>query len=82
MDNLKVKLEQCMNFSGDGKTWIKVSEVIDTRSYKWGPKAICEGEDYEVGVWGATRMVYKWYRGDVDFKCFSCRQIEPTLIRT
>ena len=57
---------------GDGKTWIKVNEVIDTRSYKWGPKAICEGEDYEVGAWGAPRMVFKW---------FSCRQIEPNLLK-
>ena len=59
---------------------VKVNEVIDTRSYKWGPKAICEGQDYEVGAWGAPRMVYKWYRGDVDFKWFSCRQIEPNLL--
>ncbi len=36
-----------------------------------GTKGICEGEDYEVGVWGAPRRVYKWYRGDVDFKWFS-----------
>jgi len=77
----KVKLEQWMNFNGDGKTWIKVNEVIDTRSYKWGPKAICEGKDYEVGAWGSPRMVYKWYRGDVDFKWFSCRQIEPNLLK-
>ena len=76
----KVKLEQWMNFNGDGKTWIKVNEVIDTRSYIWGPKAVCEGEDYEVGAWGAPRMVYKWYRGDVDFKWFSCRQIIPTHV--
>jgi hypothetical protein len=78
----KVKLEQWLNFNGDGKTWIKVNEVIDSRSYKWGPKAICEGKDYEVGAWGGPRMVYKWYRGDVDFKWFSCRQIEPNLIHT
>ena len=78
----KVKLEHWMNFNGDGKTWIKVNEVFDTRSYKWGPKAICEGQDYEVGAWGAPRMVYKWYRGDVDFKWFSCRQIKPNLIQT
>ena len=44
MDAPKVKLEQWMNFNGDGKTWIKVNEVNDTRFYKWGPKAICEGE--------------------------------------
>jgi hypothetical protein len=80
MDAPKVKLEQWMNFNGDGKTWIKVNEVIDTRVYKWGPKAICEGEDYEVGAWGAPRMVYKWYRGDVDFKWFSCRQIITTHV--
>ena len=43
-----------MNFNGDGKTWIKVNEVIDSRSYKWGPKAICEGEDYEVGAWSTA----------------------------
>ena len=49
-----------MNFDGDGKNWIKVNEVNDTRFYKWGPKAICDGEDYEVGAWGAPRMVYKW----------------------
>jgi len=82
MNNPKVKLEQWMNFNGDGKTWIKVNEVIDTRSYKWGPKAICEGQDYEVGAWGAPRMVYKWYRGDVDFRWFSCRQIMHNLIQT
>ena len=82
MNNPKVKLEQWMNFNGDGKTWIKINEVIDTRSYQWGPKAICEGQDYEVGAWGAPRMVYKWYRGDVDFKWFSCRQIKPNLIQT
>ncbi len=80
MSNPKIKLEQWMNYNGDGKTWIKVNEVVDTRSYKWGPKAICEGEDYEVGAWGAPRMVYKWYRGKVDFKWFSCRQIIPNLI--
>jgi len=81
-NNPMVKLEQWINFNGDGKTWIKINEVIDTRSYKWGPKAICEGQDYEVGAWGAPRMVYKWYRGDVDFKWFSCRQIKSNLIQT
>jgi hypothetical protein len=75
----KVKLEQWINFTGDRKTWIKVNEVIDTRAYKWGPKAVCEGQDYEVGAWGGPRMVYKWYDGDVDFKWFSCRQINPNL---
>jgi len=80
MDAPKVKLEQWMNFNGDGKTWIKVNEVNDTRFYKWGPKAICEGEDYEVGIWGAPRMVYKWYRGHIDFKWFSCRQIIPNHV--
>jgi hypothetical protein len=81
-NNPKVKLQQWMNFNGDGKTWIKLNEVVDSRSYKWGPKAICGGEDYEVGAWGAPRMVYKWYGGDVDFKWFSCRQIDPSLIQT
>jgi len=80
--NPKVKLEQWLNFNGDGKTWVKVNEVVDCRLYKWGPKAICEGQDYEVGAWGAPRMVYKWYGGKVDFKMFSCRQVEPTLSTT
>ena len=66
-----------MNFNGDGRNWIKVNEVIDTRSYKWEPKAICGGEDHEVGAWGGPRMVYKWYDGKVHFKYFSCRQIVP-----
>jgi len=79
MSDPKVKLEQWMNFNGDRKTWIKVNEVVDSRAYKWGPKAICDGQDYEVGAWAGPRMVYKWYGGDVDFKWFSCRQIEPNL---
>jgi hypothetical protein len=79
-DDPKVKLQQWMNLNGDGKSWIKVNEIIDSRAYKWGPKAICDGQDYEVGAWGAPRMVYKWYDGKVDFKWFSCRQIIPTQI--
>lgn len=71
MNNPKVKLDQRMNFNVDGKT-----------SYKWGPKVIGEGQDYEVGAWSAPRMVHKWYRGDVDLKWFSCRQIKPNLIQT
>jgi len=76
----KVKLEQWMNIDGDGKNWVKINEVTDTRAYKWGPKAICDGQDYEVGAWAGPRMVYKWYDGDIDFKWFSCRQINPILI--
>jgi len=47
-----------------------------------GPKGytICDGQDYEVGAWAGPRMVYKWYDGDIDFKWFSCRQINPILI--
>jgi len=79
VNNPKVKLQQWINLNGDGKTWVKINEVIDTRAYRWGPKAICEGQDYEVGAWGGPRMVYKWYGGDIDFKWFSCRQINPIL---
>ena len=77
INNPKVKLEHWMNFNGDGRNWIKVNEVIDNRAYRWGPKAICDGQDHEVGAWAGPRMVFKWYDGKVDFKCFSCRQIVP-----
>jgi len=76
----KIKLEQWMNFNGDGKNWVKINEVIDTRAYNWGPKAICDGQHYDVGAWPGARMVYKWYDGDIDFKWFSFRQMNPILI--
>ncbi len=38
-----------MNFNGGGKTWIKVNEVVDSKFYKWGPKAYAKEKIMKLG---------------------------------
>ena len=78
--NPRVLLQEYVNLNADRKTWIKVHEIIDNKDYKWGNSdAVCGGIPYQVGAWRSPRMVIKWYGCDVDFKWFSCRQIDSTI---
>jgi hypothetical protein len=81
-DDPHVLLEQYINFTGDRITWVKVNQTIDNKGYKWGNSdAVCGGVPYQVGAWKSPRMVIKWYGCDVDFKWFSCRQIDSSGVR-
>jgi hypothetical protein len=77
----KIKLELWLSPNGDRTTWIKVGESSDFKGLKWGePNALCGGEPFQVFAWGGTGMVIKWYDGHIDFKWWSVREIDPSVM--
>ena len=76
----KIRLQLWLSRNADRKTWIKVGEASDFKGLKWGEsRALCGGEPFQVYAWGAAGMVIKWSGGQIDFKWWSVREIEPSL---
>ena len=79
-NNPRVLLQAFINLNGDGKSWKKIAETIDHNKYNWGSEgAMCGGTPSQVLAFGAPRVVFKWYSGDVDFKKMSLRSIKPNI---
>jgi len=77
----KVRMQLWLSPNGDRKTWIKVGDARDFKGLNWGEsRALCGGEPFQVYAWGAAGMVIKWYGGHIDFKWWSVREIDPSVI--
>ena len=72
------KLEQYIDFDGDGKKFIKVAETIDTGGWN-DDGGRCNGDDDQKITWDNEFALFRWDASstDIEFKDASCREIDP-----